>query len=236
MEQQNKVLRFLTIALGLATSTAALAQQAQDILYLKNGSVIHGSVTEFVVGGNVKIQTATGDIFVYTIDQVDKMVKDAAQVRYTNNGNNNTQEVEVEKSYRLPRGYRGFIDISGHANSDDCLYGLTTTHGYQINARMFAGIGVGCMAYAEDPDDMWMPIYAAYRFDILDRNVSPFTSTRIGCLKALTFDGGCFYWNVNFGVRMRRANLSLGYELTSDDYGTSSGGVFRFGFDLGKRK
>ena len=45
-----------------------------------------------------------------------------------------------------------------------------------------------------------------------------------------------FYWNVNFGVRMRRANLSLGYELTSGDYGTGSGGVFRFGFDLGKRK
>lgn len=51
-------------------------EELVDVLYLKNGSMIRGKILEFVSGGNVKIQTADGSIFVYKADEVDKIVKE----------------------------------------------------------------------------------------------------------------------------------------------------------------
>lgn len=48
----------------------------QDVLYLKNGSVIKGVIIEQVPNESLKIQTADGSIFVYEMDQVAKIAKE----------------------------------------------------------------------------------------------------------------------------------------------------------------
>ncbi|QQS72492.1 MAG: hypothetical protein IPP95_15195 [Flavobacteriales bacterium] len=49
------------------------AQEWQDVVYLKNGSVIRGMVIEQVPNVSLKIGTADGSVFVYAMDQVEKM-------------------------------------------------------------------------------------------------------------------------------------------------------------------
>ena len=46
-----------------------------DVVHLKNGSIIKGIVIETIPNETIKIETADGSIFVYPIDEVERMVK-----------------------------------------------------------------------------------------------------------------------------------------------------------------
>ena len=48
--------------------SAAVAQEMQDVVYLKNGSIIRGLVIEQVPGKSLKIKTRDGSVFVYTME------------------------------------------------------------------------------------------------------------------------------------------------------------------------
>lgn len=56
--------------------TAALAQDTQDVVYLKNGSIIRGMVIEQVPGKSLKIRTKDGSVFVYTMEEVERITKE----------------------------------------------------------------------------------------------------------------------------------------------------------------
>ena len=49
-----------------------------DILYLKNGSIIRGTITELSVNSQVKIKTTDGSLFVYKWEDVEKIEKEEA--------------------------------------------------------------------------------------------------------------------------------------------------------------
>jgi sRNA-binding regulator protein Hfq len=70
---------FLISAILLLTTIGLSAQQYIDVVYLKNGSVIRGVIMEQVPNQSIKIQTADKSIFVYKMDEVDKMVKEEAK-------------------------------------------------------------------------------------------------------------------------------------------------------------
>jgi hypothetical protein len=67
---------FLTVMFGLSICIGQTPFQAQDILYLKNGSIIKGTIIELVLDKTVKIQTADGSIFVFTMADVEKITKE----------------------------------------------------------------------------------------------------------------------------------------------------------------
>lgn len=68
------------IVISIATAFCASAQnQYDDVVYLKNGSVIHGVIIEQIPNQEIKIQTKDGNIFVYKIDDVQKMTKEVSQ-------------------------------------------------------------------------------------------------------------------------------------------------------------
>jgi hypothetical protein len=54
------------------------AQQQKDVIYLKNGSIVKGNVVEMDPTENLKIVTADGSIFIFRMDEVEKMVKEPA--------------------------------------------------------------------------------------------------------------------------------------------------------------
>jgi hypothetical protein len=58
-------------------SIIAFAQtQTRDVLYLKNGSVIKGAITEMNPNTGIKIKTADGSVFVYKMDEIVKTEKE----------------------------------------------------------------------------------------------------------------------------------------------------------------
>lgn len=68
---------FITVVISLALADIdVLAQEMQDVVYLKNGSIIRGMVVEQVPGKSIKVKTADGSVFVYAMDEVERIAKE----------------------------------------------------------------------------------------------------------------------------------------------------------------
>ncbi len=72
----------LKLALGVilvlfySVPSASAQEPMQDVVYLKNGSIIRGQIIELVPNISIKIQTSDGSIFVYEMEEVLKIVKE----------------------------------------------------------------------------------------------------------------------------------------------------------------
>lgn len=88
------------------------AQETQDVVYLKNGSVIRGTVIEQVPGKSLKIKTSDGSVFVYTMDEVEKITKEApaASTMMAGTLKGKTFDVGVTAGY----WFSGTVTIEGY--------------------------------------------------------------------------------------------------------------------------
>ena len=62
--------------------------KAEDVVYLKDGSVIHGTITEEVPGKKIKIETKDGNVFVYKMGQIEKITHSKAAEATADNSDN----------------------------------------------------------------------------------------------------------------------------------------------------
>ena len=60
-------------------SICVFAQESKDVIYLKNGSVIKGEITEMIPNQHVKIKTADGSLFVYSFNEIEKTEKEIVE-------------------------------------------------------------------------------------------------------------------------------------------------------------
>lgn len=61
------------------SNTKSDNSQYVDIVYLKNGSIIRGIIIEQIPNESIKIQTQDGSIFVYKMEEVEKMTKELSK-------------------------------------------------------------------------------------------------------------------------------------------------------------
>ena len=72
----------LIIFIMLAVFTIiATAQETEDVVYLKNGSVVRGTITELTPNTNLKIRTRDGSLFVFEMDEVERVAKEPRRVQ-----------------------------------------------------------------------------------------------------------------------------------------------------------
>lgn len=147
--------KLLLILIAIFISAQVVAQHRDEVVYLKNGSEIRGTVIQYKPGEKIRIQTRDGSLFVYQMDEVDHLSKNIRPRSSTS---------------LLGRGYRGFADAGF---TIPIGIDFTTTHGYQIDKHFFVGAGVGCSIQS-------FPVFAAARYDILDRHVTPALEVRWG--------------------------------------------------------
>lgn len=222
--------RIIINLLFLAISTIISVAAAQDVIYLKDGSVIKGSIIEIFPEQTVKIQTSDGLIYVYQMSDVDRITNDDRQTE------RNEIEPQGDSGDYLKRGFRGIIDFGvclGIDKFED--YALLTssfTFGYQLNRLLFVGGGIApTMAFYDYYDfyiydNYWtdkkedrcfvLPIYGALRIDFVNTKVSPFLDTRLGYSVTDDCKGLCAH--VGVGCRIFRCSLSLGYTYQKLDH------------------
>lgn len=82
--------KFLISVVSLLVAIIAFGQEWQDVVYLKNGSIIRGIVLEQIPGQNIKIQTSDGNVFVYDTKDVERISKE--QLSKSNYGNHNSYD------------------------------------------------------------------------------------------------------------------------------------------------
>ena len=199
--------RILTFA--ILTLSGLICTYAQNIINLKNGSIVRGELVESIPNEKVSIKTSDGSIIVYTADEVASIVKDKEY----------TTAPQASTRYLASRGYRGFVDITPSWG----FIGFNTMHGYQFSHNFFLGGGI---KYIVDfnGDDHDLPLYVALQGNFGQKKAQFTIGGRLGLLlyskhdylspegEILISNGfGGFYLNLNMGVRVA---FSSDYAMT----------------------
>ena len=223
----------LSLLLAFGGIVFCMAQEMQEVVYLKNGSIIRGTVIEQVPGKSLKIQTNDGSIFAYEMSEVEKITKEQGTSyrqrggqRVEQGGRQGRNGSSILDGNGVQRGYRGFFDIGytvGTGDWDDTnRVEFATSHGYQFNPYFYAGLGVGVNYYHQA--EIWeIPIFADLRVDILNNWITPYVDFRIGYS---VYDATGFYMSPMVGCRFDfggpvALNFGIGYTMQKMevDYG-----------------
>ncbi len=227
--------------------TIAMGQKLQEVVYLKNGSVIRGVIIEQIPNVSLKVQTADGSIFAYKMEEVEKITKEQVVTRY-----NSRSQSAASNQYALKTGYRGFVDVGyslgvGKWGKGDNRIEFSTSHGYQALPCLFAGIGAG-VHYYYNGDVVEIPIFADIRGTLPCRSIcQPFLDFKIGYT---VYDATGFYMNPSIGCRFAVGkncgiHVGVGYVMQKIEinyyyisyaysrYSLNDGAVtFKVGFDF----
>ena len=147
----------LFLCATLLCGAAALAQTYQETVYLKNGSIIKGTVLEQEAGGNIKIMTSDGSIFVYKSDEVQKITKEAVSTsRSKSSKGTASAEGEAFRGWRVSPGLGIGTTFGDYAMASGVLeFGL----GKDVSDQIYLGFGAqGSIPFKEGVD----PSFSAF--------------------------------------------------------------------------
>lgn len=217
----------LLFVLGLITTLSFGQNNYQDVVYLKNGSIIRGIIIEQVPNKSIKIETVGRNVFVYQMDEIEKFTKELCQVKA---GNSIRQSDSSLDSKFLKTGYKGVIEFGYQIGIAD--YGmdrlkLNIINAYQINPNFSIGVGTG-IRYYSDPNTAIIPLFADFRANLSNKSISPYCSLGIGYSFDATnsFSGVGFLVNPTVGASFMISeksaiNVGLGYEMQIMDFRNS---------------
>ncbi len=146
---KQAILKIFTILCMVMTAAlGASAVELQEVVYLKNGSVIRGVILEMVPEKSVKIQTSDGNIFVYQMSEVQKITKEES---FKRKGSGTYTDRRYDYNYDngcgQPRNYRytyGRDDRQNcRDNNDYEPYGWERAPRYRGFVGFSGVIGVG---------------------------------------------------------------------------------------------
>ena len=223
-ESKVQIERYLVLLAFLFITNLAFAQaNLQDIVHLKNGSIIRGVIIEQVPNQSIKIQTADRNVFVYQMDEIEKLTKELYQGRGGNSFNNSNSG--------LQSGYKGIVELGyqiGAGNFGMDRLKLNIINGYQINPYFSLGFGTG-LRYYFDADAVLIPAFANFRTNFIDNKTSPYLSLGLGYSFDATngFNGAGIFLNPTVGVSFMisdksAVNVGLGYEMQKMKYYSGS--------------
>ena len=67
---------FFTCLTAFVVVSPAFAQQMEDVVHLKSGGLIRGTIIEQIPSKSLKIKTRDGNVFIYTMDEIAKMSRE----------------------------------------------------------------------------------------------------------------------------------------------------------------
>ena len=188
---------YLTIILILAS---AMMCMADDVVRLRNGSVIKGTIKEYMItGDSVKIATETGTMRLRLSDVGSMSIKgetlEFAEYKPT-----------AKKKYRWSAEAFAGWDFTRIYDGKGVNVGILTTHGVELNPHFFVGGGTGIIATIRgDRAGGMLPIYGEIRTNVGSKKVSFTAGFRTGCGFGITplSDYFSYYAHMDLGVRFR---------------------------------
>ncbi|SKB77673.1 hypothetical protein SAMN05660841_02311 [Sphingobacterium nematocida] len=207
----------------VAFATLSYGQSLQDVVYLKNGSIIRGIIVEQVPNQSLKIQTKDKNIFVFNFTEIEKITKEGEEKK-----GRNVREAESTDPNQT-NGLKAGVYIEPSLivapvvtkSDNDKKYVLTQaqiTANCQLNPFIALGIGAGVRSYSFD--DTYVPLYGQFRVNFKNKPVSPYLETALGYGFSTkdTYDGGAMF-NLSFGFakKMKTGQVRFGLVLDAFD-------------------
>jgi len=187
------------ILLSILFSSYVKAQSNyQEVVYLKNGSIIRGIIIEQIPNVALKIQTADKSVWVYEFDEIEKIAKEeipAEKKAYT----------EKEKFEIREKGFASTIRGGIFASAIGYTYSATASIGYQFNKKYSLTIGSGIFGGTKI-----IPIFLMNRINFIDGIVTPTLGIELGYTyidgSSGHYDSG--YINPSIGLKLRMSKNS----------------------------
>jgi len=129
------------------------SQQFEDVVYLKDGSIVRGTIIEQVPNGHIKVQSGP-NVFVYKMDEIEKMTKEYPQGRKNNyNSNGSTNTMAFSKGIKSIGGTVSYSKLSYDGDATGSLLNLSPSVGYFLNDNFSANFGLVYSSYTSDNSD-----------------------------------------------------------------------------------
>jgi hypothetical protein len=157
--------RLILVFLLLIAAGPLTAQEfSEDVVYLKNGSIIRGTILEQKPGEYIKIATHDRNIWVFKMEEVEKITRETVVIKGKEpvmlrpDGYYNVSEVGFSISRQMWGGY-------------STGFSANTINGYKFNRFLATGVLVGIDHYYGLP---MIPMGVDVRGTLLKRSVSPY--------------------------------------------------------------
>jgi hypothetical protein len=228
---------FVLLFLVLVFSAGTKAQgNYEDVVYLKNGGIIHGIIIEQVLNESIKIRTKDRNVFVFRMEEVLKITKEESAAAPKPDVRTE-KEAEPEESMKQS-GYTNILEFTfgrdqlrNHSNNaltgstkstSQMSIGIQDINGYLFNPHLSTGIGIGLHFY---PGMVLVPLFADVRYNFTKTPVTPFVALGAGYsftyMEVFGFESTKDYFggpmlNPSFGVKFtfrsgKAFQMNLGY-------------------------
>jgi hypothetical protein len=161
----------LILILVIISVYQSSAQKFKDVLYLKNGSVINGTLLE-ISDNQYKMQASDGSLFIFNSAEVEKYVRETPVIFEGRKKNNIGFALEA-----------GFL-IGSQNSKYELPFSFNCLANYTIDTKNNLGVGSG----VEFLGQTFTPLYFEYKHIFYDRKISPFFFFRSGVLIHLGSD------------------------------------------------
>ncbi|MCB0511723.1 MAG: hypothetical protein KDC72_04190, partial [Bacteroidetes bacterium] len=214
----------------------------EEVVYLKNGSIIRGTIIEQVPNQTLKIQTKDGSVFVFNLNEVQKITKEAPYknpapnpvntntqvINQSNNENivNNTVENTYsttdskEKKEYLKKGFIGITEIGAIGRKQISPKSAFTLHQF-IGKRTSQHFAIGVDFGVEvNKSLLVVPVMLDTRIYFLNKRITPFLNLAPGYAFSSIpyYDYNSYYGGYGYYKRGRRpyhsfiTNFGIGVE------------------------
>lgn len=202
---------------SILTACAFAQSDFQDVVYLKNGSIIRGMIIAQVPNKSLKIETGDGSVFVYELTEVEKITKEPRKV---------PQGTRTKDSGKRSK-YRGIVDVGYQIGVGDLGLGrlsLNVINGFQLDPFFSIGLGTGLRFYTFDSEAL-IPLFIDLRATFNENKVTPFVALGAGYSLDVGhgFSGIGLFLNpsagISFKISERNAmHIGLNYEMQRFSY------------------
>lgn len=215
----------------------------EDVIYLKNGAVLRGTITQNIPGKFIRIESQNQEATLVRWDEVDKVASEprksssgssrssassgrskASDSGSSSGARNSGRSGGLSLQSDVDAGYRGLVEtgvelgVSGLALD---RFKLNVINGYQFVPVLITGFGVGMRYYYSswaNRGSVSFPMFLDLRAVFLESRFTPYASFGIGYTLNSRFRGVGLYLSPNLGVRYYindrlGLNFGLGYEV-----------------------
>ena len=158
---------YLLLLAVLASLTLSAQRGKKDVVYLKNGSIIKGTIVLQDPGKRIKLKTKDNNLWVFRYDEIDSIARPSPVVIPFRKGYFNLTELGV---------------LAGNSsNATKAPFTLTNVNSWYFAKGFSTGLGVG----VELSNETYLPVVADFRYYFQNRRPLPFISLQAGYSFAL---------------------------------------------------
>jgi len=221
--RMNSKICFL-LFLVIAAFNVSAQTNYEDVVYLKNGSIIHGIIIEQVPNISIKIKSGP-NVFFYKMEEIEKFTKEEIK----NEDGGGLSDYGFKKKGFVFNYELGFVDYP--AGDDLALLSVMLVHGYQFSHHFSLGVGAGAEISSRGAYNI--PAYLDMRIYFLKTRCTPFFNFATGYNLYIASTDSYFYGsstttangflvNPAFGVRFAinkkvGVTTTLGYKYNGQD-------------------